>query len=187
MEKRFAKAGDIIRVVLTGPECTGKSTLAVELAAHYNTLSVPEYARGYVSGLSQPYSYADVEHIAETQVRQKEEFSNRANKILFMDTYLIITKVWFDVVFHHCPEWIIRELSSNDIDLYLLCTTDIPWEPDAVRENGGERREYLMELYIKELQQWRCKYEIVTGSGPVRLHNAISLVDNFVSQNVINA
>jgi nicotinamide riboside kinase len=181
MEKRTGNTrGEMIRIVLTGPECTGKSTLAVQLARHYNTLSIPEYARIYVSALTRPYTYSDVEHIAATQVRQQEEYSVLANKILFLDTYLIITKVWFDVVFHRSPGWIKKALSRKDIQLYLLCNTDIPWEPDPVRENGGSRRDILMELYKKELETWGCHYQIVTGTGEIRLQNAIGLVDDFI-------
>jgi NadR type nicotinamide-nucleotide adenylyltransferase len=183
MEKRTGYAGNkIIRIALTGPECTGKSTLAVQLAQHYTTICIPEYAREYVGSLSRPYDYDDVVHIAETQVKQLEEYSNHANRILFLDTYLIITKVWFDLVFKRRPEWIDKELSEHSVDFYLLCDTDIPWEADPVRENGGDRREYLLELYKKELLDFACEYGIVQGSGDERLKNAIRLVDNYIQK-----
>jgi nicotinamide riboside kinase len=183
MEERTGTVGDkIIRIVLTGPECTGKSTLAVQLAQYYSTLCLPEYAREYVGGLSRPYDYDDVVHIAETQVRQLEEYSNRANRILFLDTYLIITKVWFDLVFSRRPDWIVKELSQHSVDLYLLCDTDIPWEADPVRENGGTMREYLLGLYKKELIDFGCEYGIVQGSGDARLKNAIRLVENYIQK-----
>jgi len=185
MEKSTGESGNkITRIVLTGPECTGKSTLAAELATHYNTVYIPEYAREYISGLSRPYTLNDVQHIAEIQIRQKEEFSAldsvRASGILFMDTYLIITKVWFELVYHQCPGWITSELARNDIDLYLLCNTDIPWVPDPVRENGGSKREYLLKLYKKELINYACNYRIVYGTGMARLQNAISHVEHFI-------
>jgi NadR type nicotinamide-nucleotide adenylyltransferase len=183
MEKGTGRTGEsVIRVVLTGPECTGKSTLAIQLAAHYNTLCIPEYAREYVAGLSRPYTYEDVEHIAAMQVTQMHEYSGKARKILFLDTFLIITKVWFDVVFHRRPHWIDEELKRQHIDLYLLCDTDIPWEADPVRENGGSQREYLLELYRKELKEFGCNFHVVTGTGVDRLKNAISLVDRFICE-----
>jgi nicotinamide riboside kinase len=183
MEKRTGNVGDkIIRIVLTGPECTGKSTLAVQLAKHYTTLCIPEYAREYISSLSRPYDYDDVVYIAETQVKQLEEYSNCASRILFLDTYLIITKVWFDQVFNRRPDWIDRELSKHSVDFYLLCDTDIPWEADPVRENGGTRREYLLELYKKELGDFGCEFGIVQGSGEERLKNAIRLVDHYIQK-----
>jgi nicotinamide riboside kinase len=183
MEKRTGNFGDkIIRIVLTGPECTGKSTLAVQLAQHYNTFCIAEYAREYVGSLSRPYDYDDVVHIAETQVQQLEEYSIHAHRILFLDTYLIITKVWFDIVYKRRPEWIDKELSKHSVDFYLLCDTDIPWEADPVRENGGARREYLLELYKKELLYFACEFGIVQGSGDERLKNAIRLVDNYIQK-----
>lgn len=183
MEKRTGSVSDkIIRIALTGPECTGKSTLAVQLAQHYNTLCIPEYAREYVGGLSRPYEYDDVLHIAKTQVKQLEEYSKRVDRILFLDTYLIITKVWFDLVFKQRPEWIDSELSKHSVDFYLLCDTDIPWEADTVRENGGNRREFLLALYKKELADFGCKFGIVQGLGDERLRNAIRMVDNYIQK-----
>jgi nicotinamide riboside kinase len=183
MEKRTGPVGNkIIRIVLTGPECTGKSTLAVELAQHYNTLCIPEYAREYIGNLSRPYDYSDVVHIAETQVKQLTEYSKRASRILFLDTYLIITKVWFDLVFNRRPDWIDTELSEHTVDFYLLCNTDIPWKSDRVRENGGTRREYLLGLYKKELVDFGCEFGIVQGLGQERLKNAIRLVDNYIQK-----
>jgi len=183
MEERSGHVSDkIIRIVLTGPECTGKSTLAIRLAQHYNTLCIPEYAREYIAKLSLPYTYEDVVHIAETQVVKLEEFSKMANRILFLDTYLIISKVWFDLVFKRRPEWIDKELSKHSVDFYLLCDTDIPWEVDPVRENGGERREFLMGLYKQELKDFGCEFGIVKGLGEERLKNAIRLVDTFIQK-----
>jgi len=183
MEKGTGPVGDkIIRIVLTGPECTGKSTLAIQLAQHYNTVCIPEYARQYIGGLSRTYEYDDVLHIAQTQVRQLDEYSSRANRILFLDTYLVITKVWFDLVFNRRPQWIDEELSKHSIDFYLLCDTDIPWEADTVRENGGTRRELLLGLYKKELTDFGCEFKIVRGLGEERLKNAIRLVDTHIQK-----
>jgi nicotinamide riboside kinase len=183
MEKRTGHVDDkIIRIVLTGPECTGKSTLAVQLAQYYNTLCIPEYAREFIGSLSRPYDYDDVVHIAETQVKQLKEYSIRASRILFLDTYLIITKVWFDLVFNRRPDWIDKELSEHSVDFYLLCDTDIPWEADPVRENGGARREFLLELYKKELGDFGCEFGIVRGSGDERLRNAIRQVDSYIQK-----
>jgi nicotinamide riboside kinase len=183
MEKGTGPIGErIIRIVLTGPECTGKSTLAMQLAQHYSTLCIPEYAREYVGNLSRPYDYEDVVHIAETQVKQLAEYSRRASRILFLDTYLLITKVWFDLVFNKRPEWIDAELLQHPLDFYLLCDTDIPWKADSVRENGGTRREYLLGIYKKELVDFGCTFELVQGLGNERLKNAIRLVDNYIQK-----
>ncbi len=183
MEKRTdGRPGqELIRVVITGPECTGKSTLTIQLAEHYSTMYIPEYAREYISGLSRPYNYSDVEHITRIQIRQKDEYSRCAKGLLFLDTYLIITKVWFDLVYHRRPPWLDLELARNEINLYLLCDIDIPWEPDPVRENGGRMRENLLRLYRSELEERGLHYRLVTGSGEQRLRNAIHHVDDLIS------
>ena len=153
----------------------------MQLAEHYSTIYIPEYAREYISGLSRPYNYSDVEHIARIQIRQKDEYSRCAKGLLFMDTYLIITKVWFDLVYHRRPPWLDLELARNEINLHLLCDIDIPWEPDPVRENGGRMREILLRLYRSELEERGLHYRLVTGSGEQRLRNAIHHVDDLIS------
>jgi NadR type nicotinamide-nucleotide adenylyltransferase len=180
MENRAAKTGDVIRIVLTGPECTGKSTLAVQLARHYNTISIPEYARDYVENLNRPYTYQDVEHIAEVQLDQYKNSARHTDGLVFFDTYLLITKVWFDVVYKYHPAWIDEALASEPVDLFLLCDIDIPWIPDPVRENGGEMRVRLFNTYKSELLKLRCSFELVSGTGLKRLHNAINAVENFI-------
>lgn len=181
MEKSTDTSGNpVIHVAITGPECTGKSTLSVQLARHYNTVFVPEFAREYVSSLDRPYHYQDLVHIAETQIRQAIDYSKRANKLLFFDTWLIITKVWFDVVFDRHPQWIDEELNRKTIDLFLLCSTDIPWVADPVRENGGEMRERLYLLYRKELESLGCNYRIITGIGNERLQEALKAIEERV-------
>jgi len=178
MEKRNTRQrSQVIFIVLTGPECTGKSTLAKQLAAYYDAVFIPEYAREYIENLCRPYDYEDVLHIAATQVKQKNEQSQRPDRIVFLDTYLVITKVWMDLLYKTHPAWIEEELRSNDIGLYLLCNLDIAWEPDRVRENGGQMREKLFNLYKQELEQNDLNYEIIAGTGAVRLQQAIRVVD----------
>jgi NadR type nicotinamide-nucleotide adenylyltransferase len=169
----------MIRIALTGPECTGKSTLTVQLAKHYNAPYFSEYARDYIGSLDREYTYEDVVHIAEVQIRQAKQEVPAGARIAFFDTYLIITKVWFNVVFGKYPGWIDEELKSGTIDLYLLCNTEIPWIADNVRENGGEMREKLYSVYEKELQDMGCRYVVVTGTDSVRLIHAIEAIERF--------
>jgi NadR type nicotinamide-nucleotide adenylyltransferase len=171
----------IFKIVITGPECTGKSTLTKQLASGFKTGYIPEYAREYIGNLCRPYNYEDVLHIAEVQQKQAHESVTAANRIIFLDTYLIITKVWFKVVFGHYPEWIDKELSGKTIDLYLLCDTSIPWTSDAVRENGGEMREKLYRMYKDELDKLGCAYVEITGTDQDRLNRAIQAVENFLA------
>jgi nicotinamide riboside kinase len=173
----------VVFIVLTGPECTGKSTLAKQLAAYYHAVYIPEYAREYIQNLCRPYNYEDILHIAATQVRQKNEQSQRPDRIVFLDTYLVITKVWMDLLYKTHPAWIEEELRCHGIGLYLLCNLDIAWEPDRVRENGGQMREKLFNLYKHELEQYDLNYEIISGIGAARLQQAIRVVDILIKSN----
>ncbi len=164
----------ITRIVITGPESTGKTELAQALADKWKTVWIPEYARFYVENLGRPYSYDDVIRIAKYQITQEAEYASRiGNGILFYDTWLIITKVWFDLVFGKCPEWVSDHIRSSKIDLFLVCATDLPWISDPVRENGGDKREELFGLYCDEIRSFGFNYEIVGGIGNLRVENAM--------------
>jgi len=165
------------KIVITGPESTGKTTLAEALAQRLNALLIPEFARSYVEKLNRPYAYSDVEKIAQHQVDEERRFSDTgASGILLMDTWLIVTKVWFEVVYGVAPEWIEKWIATDDIDLFLVCAPDIPWIADPIRENGGEMRSKLFDRYIKEIESHGFAYEIVRGSGELRLQNACDLL-----------
>jgi len=168
------------RVLITGPESTGKSELAMALAQHYGGITVPEYAREYVEKLDGPCSYSDVEHIARWQ-QDSYNRSISSGTDVFFDTWLIITRVWFEVVFSRIPSWIDEQISQARFDLVLLCHTDLPWVSDGIRENGGEMRDVLLERYRTLIREagWNCY--IVSGVGEKRLTNAIRLIDKHMA------
>ena len=162
----------LVKVVITGPESTGKTTLAEELARNFHAALVPEYAREHVENLGRPYKKEDVEFIARKQVELEKQFSQTENPILFLDTWLIITKVWFEQVYGEAPGWLIDQIRASSIDLFLLCDTSLPWMPDTVRENGGEKREELFSIYRQNLESFGFTYKIISGTGTSRLHAA---------------
>lgn len=168
-----------IRIILTGPESTGKTVLCGSLATLYNGICVPEYAREYILELDRQYNYEDVVHIAEKQVVLMNEYSRHSSSYIFIDTYLIITKVWFRRVFNKIPLWIDSEIAKTKDALYLLCKPDLPWEPDGVRENGGEMRKILLDEYEKELQLAGLNYAFVEGFGKERVNCAENKIQNF--------
>ena len=165
------------RISITGPESTGKSELAEQLAKHFNTMWVEEYAREYLNSIGRPYNYADILEIAKKQFNNEFELLPRASDYLFCDTDLIVTKIWCDVKFDKCHEWIEENILKHKHDLYLLCDIDLPWADDPLREHP-DKRKYLFDLYLKELKQKKLPYEIVSGIGNDRLQNAIKIILN---------
>jgi nicotinamide riboside kinase len=167
------------RILITGPESTGKSQLAETLASFFKGMYIPEYARSYLDGLGRPYEYSDVEHIGLQQVREYEQ-ADQSQEWVFFDTWLIITRTWFQVVYNRIPEWVDKEISQASFDLVLLCAPDILWIPDPLRENGGMMRERLFELYKAELNRHQMNWKLVTGAGEERIHVAVQLIYNIL-------
>ena len=163
-------------IVLTGPESTAKSTLTKELAVYFNVVYFREYAREYLAGKKGCYSYADVEHIAWKQIEQYEIARQMKEGFVFLDTWLIITKIWFKWAFDRVPDWLEEAIINHPVDLFLLCHPDIPWVPDPLRENGGEQREQLFHIYKNELLAFGFHMAEVGEGGEKRILNAIEAV-----------
>lgn len=163
-------------IVITGAESTGKSALTRELSRYFLAPSFPEYAREAVTKLNRHYLYSDVEDIAAMQRSQMEIATRLNSEFVFFDTWLIITQVWFEVVFNQSPHWIPDHIRSAPVDLFLVCDTDIPWMPDPVRENGGEMRDKLSEKYIEYIRNYGFPYKVVSGNGDQRIANAIEFI-----------
>lgn len=171
-----------IRIAVTGPESTGKTTLALQLAESYNGKYIPEFARAYVEKLPRHYTYDDVEAIAKIQVDQYRSTTSGSGQLFIFDTWLIITKVWFNWVFKKTPTWLEDKILECPVDLFLLCLPDLPWVPDPVRENGGENRLKLLDLYRKELQHYGFKFVEIGGIGEARLRSGIEAMNNIVQR-----
>lgn len=171
-------------VIITGPESVGKTTLVTSLADYYNSISQPEYARDYITDLNRAYNYSDIEKIAEVQVKELYQKKKEAGKKkIFIDTYLIITKIWFVWFAGKYPDWIDDEITKTNRALYLLCSPDIEWYPDNVRENGGEARNKLFTEYEKELRKFNLNYRIIKGAGNERFDMARAFVDEYFQIN----
>jgi NadR type nicotinamide-nucleotide adenylyltransferase len=170
-----------IKVVITGAESTGKSTLAEFLANHFQAIWMPEYSREYVENLHRNYSFSDLEVIARHQISDEQNIM-QGTPLIFFDTWLIITKVWFEFVYGRCPDWLHDSIQKSKIDLFLVCDIDIPWQPDPVRENGGENRKILHHIYIEQIKEFGFKYEIVSGIGEERKNNATNIVTDFLKK-----
>lgn len=166
-----------IRIVITGPESSGKSSLIEKLALHYKTMWVTEYAREYIDKLDREYSYNDILHIAKGQISRENEMAKNTGEFLFCDTGLVVPKIWCDVKYGKCHQWIEDTIEIHKYNLYLLCKPDIPWQTDPQRENPNDRKA-LFDLYLNELTKRNLPYFIVKGIGEKRLLNAIHCIDS---------
>jgi len=166
------------KIAVVGPESTGKSVLAEQLAVHYGSPWVPEYARTYVEQLSRPYHFDDICHIARKQIEQETVFeTDNPAPYVFFDTDLIITKVWLAYRYQQIPAFIEDRLKTGFFDLYLLCEPDLPWEPDSVREHGHDR-DFFFEWYKTEIENLNKPYVCINGTGNTRIRNAINSINN---------
>ena len=167
-------------IAITGAESTGKSTLAEELSRHYKVPFESEFARDYVKAIENKYTFSDIEYIAKKQIEQYKKLIESGNKLVILDTWLLITKVWFDVVFKKVPAWVEQSILETPIDLFLVCDIDLPWIKDNVRENGGDSRIKLHKRYIEEIEDHGFQYSIVKGTGTERTQNAIRYIDRLL-------
>lgn len=165
------------RIAVIGPESSGKSELCRNLAEHYNTLWIPEYAREYLTLIKRSYTYNDIIEIYKEQFRQEQERITDASGYLFIDTEFIIAKVWCESVFQSSSQYVEDIINNYPYDLYLLTAPDLPWEYDPLRENPG-KGDYFFNWYKTLLQQKGLKHEIVSGAGITRIQNAISILEN---------
>jgi NadR type nicotinamide-nucleotide adenylyltransferase len=179
MEESISQGMSFIkRIALLGPESTGKTQLCIQLAAHFKTEWVPEYARQYLKDNN--YSYSDVLHCFDEQLKLEEKNEKNANQLLFCDTELINYKVWFSDVFNKVPEDLEQKIKTHTYDLTLLTYHDIPFEEDILRVNS-HRREFFFNWYKNELEAYQKPYAIIKGLGQERLMQAITAVNKLIN------
>jgi NadR type nicotinamide-nucleotide adenylyltransferase len=151
----------IKRIVVLGPESTGKSTLCKELANYFQTVWVPEYARTYLLEKENHYTIDDLKKIAIGQLNSEDEIiattiasipKKPDEKLhpIFIDTDLYVIKVWSEFVFNSCDNSILTSIATRKYDLYLLCYPDLPWVPDPLREHPDEKERLKIYHYYKD-------------------------------------
>ncbi len=167
----------ILKVAITGPESTGKSMLASALAEYYDTCYNPEYAREYLQSINRQYTYDDVVHIGLKQMNSELQMLQKANKVLFCDTDLLVIKTWMDFKYQKHPRWVADWIISGGYDLFILCNIDIPWEPDPLREHPEARQE-LFNIYYNELNNNSLNFIIASGSHHERMKQSTQTISN---------
>ena len=175
-ERKHKQNLKLLRISVTGPECSGKSTLARQLAMYFDTVWVHEYAVDYLNKYGPSYEIEDLVKIARGQLEIENALAKVANRRLFCDTDFVVMKIWSKEVFGEVPRWIEQQVLEHKYDLHLLTAPDLKWEPAPFRENPADR-DYLFELYLKELTDNNFNFRIIRGLGDQRFKNAVTFVD----------
>ncbi|WP_149274523.1 AAA family ATPase [Pareuzebyella sediminis] len=183
-EKLEQEPSDVVKVVLFGPESTGKTTLSQQLAAHYRTVWVPEYAREYLqkkwNDQRTTCEPKDLLPIAEGQISSENELTKKANNLLICDTDLLETKVYSEAYYvGHCDPLIERYALKNSYDLYLLTYIDIPWVGDDLRDKPDER-ERMFEYFRSTLEKYHRNFVILKGNKKKRFTTAVKHIDKLL-------
>jgi len=158
------------RIAITGPESSGKTKLANDLANHFNVEFVPEFAREYLLAKNGAYDFSDLDKIAEGQIKSIELAQD--NKPLIVDTEMLVMYIWSRVRFGKVSSFVQQKLNNQKFDLYILCDIDIPWEDDPLRENEYDRDD-LFQLYYKKLRDMKVNFIVVKGNPEERLFAAL--------------
>lgn len=185
MEEKFKQhPSNIIKIVLFGPESTGKTTLSEQLARHYHSVWVPEYAREYLQDKWNEQRKTcepnDLLPIAEGQMRLENKLAKKANKVLICDTDLLETKVYSEAYYiGHCDPILEKYAVENTYDLYFLTYIDVPWEKDDLRDKPAER-ERMFQYFKDTLDRYNRNYVLLKGDKNTRLKTAIAHIDKLL-------
>ncbi|WP_435136585.1 AAA family ATPase [Formosa sp. A9] len=174
---------DCVKVVLFGPESTGKTVLAKQLATHYNTLFVPEFSRIYAEKkleANQLLSENDVLPIAKGQILLENTFAKQAEKVLICDTDLLETKVYAEAYYKGFSDVALTKYASeNTYHLYLLTYIDVPWEADKVRDKPNDR-ETMFNAFKSALNQYNKPHVLLKGTFEERFNLAVKHIDKIL-------
>lgn len=183
-------AQSALKVVIIGPESTGKSTLCTQLAEYFDTVWCPEFAREYLLKNGMQYTYDDLLVIAKGQLEKEDAYVNQVlqqtenasgsffnQPLLFIDTDMYVMKVWCEFVFGSCHQWILEQIVDRKYDLYLLCNVDLPWQKDELREYPDlATREKLYHMYKDIMVNQSVPWVDISGNYEERFAKAVSAV-----------
>ena len=169
----------LFKVVVTGSECTGKTTLVQALAARFRTAFSTEGARNYLNQVQRPLNFSDVEPIAHRQISLEGEAVEQAEKLVILDTDLLSTVIYSRHYYGGCKTWITEMAVSRMANLYLVCDIDVPWTEDGLQRDKGEpeQRIQVHQAFISELNRIQAQYAILSGDADTRLRHAITIIE----------
>lgn len=187
MEKNLRQEPiNLIKVVLFGPESTGKTTLSIQLAKHYNTVWVEEFARPYLQEVwnqeRRTCEQKDIIPIAEGQISLENKLAKRADKVLICDTDLLETKVYSEEYYGGFVDPTLETAAiDNTYDLYLLTYIDTPWVEDDLRDRPEQRLE-MFNAFKNTLDTYERPYILLKGDKEARLNKAVAAIDQIIEQ-----
>ena len=165
------------KILILGPESTGKSTLAKDLSTHFSEPWAPEFSREYLENLTRDYDFEDLSTIAKGQLKVEDDAAQTGKEFLFCDTDLRVIHIWSAHRFGKTSPWIVEEIENRVYDLILLTDIDMDWEPDLLREHPEpEMRFYFFKKYLELAKSSGFPFEIISGSREERLGKAISAI-----------
>lgn len=164
------------RVIVTGTESTGKTTLCEQLCLHYQCIYVPDVSRDYIAALNRAYTYADVLQIAKDIIKTEDAALLQHAPFVLSDNDLINIKIWLQYYSWAVPEWLEDAIIHRKPDLFLLCDIDLPWVADEQRANPNDR-DILFQQFTAELNKLGAEYQLISGTYTQRVQSAINHID----------
>lgn len=181
-QKHFYKTlNNLKKIVITGPESSGKSWLTAQLGAHFKAPFALEYARIYLEKHGADYTFDSLEKIIRGHLAYQKEYVDDASSLAFLDTDLINFKIWEEMVFGKTHGFLEEAIAKEQDHIYLLSYPDLPWEADPLRENPENRLE-IFERHKLEIERLGRAYRIVKGEGEERLQKAITCTMELLNQ-----
>mgnify|MGYP000524591978 CR=1 FL=1 len=185
MEKKLLQQPiNIVKIVLFGPESTGKTTLSKQLARHYNTVWTPEYAREYLqkkwNNHRKTCEAKDLIPIAIGQMKLENKLAKKADRILICDTDLLETKVYSEEFYGFVDQDLNEAAKINNYDLYLLTYIDTPWEEDDLRDRPKQRLK-MFTAFEEALQKNNKPYLLLKGNKEDRFKKAVETINTIIN------
>ncbi len=169
----------MIKIVLTGPESSGKSTLAKALATYFKVPLVLEYARIYLEENGPSYAFEDLDVMLQGQLDLENLASGKDSELIICDTDILTYKIWSAFKYGKTSAFIKKHFAKIDQAHYILCAPDFNWEADALREHPENRWE-IYSLYKDELAFYNCDYLSVEGSRNIRESDSIEFIEQII-------
>jgi HTH-type transcriptional repressor of NAD biosynthesis genes len=171
-----AKEHFVKKICIYGPESTGKSILTERLAGYYNSVYVPEVARDIIDEAGDGVTYDLIEKIGPSHGEAILKMLPLANRFLFVDTDVEITKLFSDYYFRKTPAFPPWVESANKFDLYIFTDTDVPYVEDPQRDSE-HMREIFKEKLLSILDGKKSDYTIISGGWEERFQQAILAIE----------